>query len=104
MTNLLVTIENGVRPAGKPDECFYCHVKLGGHHHDECPFVTKIVKIRAVVEFDYECPRHWGKDMIEFFFNESSWCMGDLPDVLKKHMELNATECLCDNVSCELME
>ena len=104
MANPLVTIESGPRPAGKPDECFYCNVKLGGNHDDECPLVTKIVKIRATVEFDYECPRHWNTNQINFHFQESSWCASNLPDLLNDHMKLNDIECLCDESTFEVLE
>lgn len=34
----------GIRPAGKPDECFYCHAKVGELHWPECCVVVKDVK------------------------------------------------------------
>ena len=36
MTRLLVTPERGPRPAGRPDECFYCRRPLGAEHEPAC--------------------------------------------------------------------
>ena len=66
--------DDGIRPAGKPDECLYCKSKVGEPHAKDCVIVTKIVKVRYSFEIEITVPHHWDKDMIEFHRNESSWC------------------------------
>lgn len=61
MATHLVTPENGPRPAGKPNECFYCEAKLGEEHRVGCVLRTKRVAVRAVIEYEVMIPEHWGK-------------------------------------------
>lgn len=37
--------DDGIRPAGKPDECFYCNSKVGEEHGRQCCIVTKLVRL-----------------------------------------------------------
>ena len=69
-----VTPENGPRPAGRPDECFYCGQPLGALHKDDCVLFKKTIRVRAIVEYVIAIPAEWDKEMFEFHRNESSWC------------------------------
>lgn len=69
----VLTNDDGIRPAGEPDECFYCHQKVGTPHREECVCVNKKVKVRAMIEYEVEVPFFWSKEDIEFHRNESSW-------------------------------
>jgi hypothetical protein len=77
--------DDGIRPAGKQDECFYCNRKIGQPHKQNCVVVKKIVeyqvfykgrlyKGRLVGTFTREDPYFWTPADCEFHKNESSWC------------------------------
>lgn len=93
-----VTPDNGPRPKGKPDECFYCHQKLGEPHKDECVILTKKIRVRAVIEFNDETVRSWDTETTEFRYNNSSWCASNIIPVLIEELDRiqeSDTDCLC---------
>ena len=49
--------------------------------------------IQWVIDLPMEVPDEWDKDMIEFHFNESSWCCDNLIDELEKFSEEHG--CIC---------
>jgi hypothetical protein len=57
--------DDGIRPAGAPDECFYCKQKVGTPHLYECTAVSQKVRIRATFEIDVTMPYHWNLEDIE---------------------------------------
>ena len=79
--------DDGIRPAGSPDECFYCRQRVGKLHGPECVMVTKVVElaVRAELNDDKIVTGLWQLDelhcrdwvSIEFRYNESSWCAGN---------------------------
>ena len=90
--------DNGIRPAGKPDECFYCQSKVGEPHGRECVIVTKSVTLEYRILIDVEVPHFWNDDDINFHRNEGSWCAGNAVNELvcfKEELEARG-ECLCD--------
>lgn len=46
--------DDGIRPAGPPDVCFYCNQKVGFPHIQTCVAVKKTVRLRFLVEVDAE--------------------------------------------------
>jgi hypothetical protein len=46
----IVTEKNGPRPAGPPDECFYCGQKIGQKHKSDCVCRDRSVMVRMIVE------------------------------------------------------
>lgn len=74
----IVTPTRGPRPAGKPDECFYCRKKLGEKHRSDCVIIQKSVVVKMTLEVIIDVPRSWEKDSIEFRMNESSWCASSI--------------------------
>ena len=93
--NLPIT-DNGVRPAGKNDECFYCRSPVG-QHTDECVCVERSVVIKATIEYVVKVPRSWDVDLIEFQRNESSWCAdNDLEDLAAL---VAGDRCACSSMS-----
>lgn len=90
--------DDGIRPAGKPDECFYCHRKVGQIHNIEtCQVVRKtaLVRYSIEVEFEREIPWYETKEGFEAHLNEGSWCasnaLQEIQDALDK-----AQDCLCN--------
>lgn len=98
---LVVENDDGIRPAGNPDECLYCRQKIGQPHGSECVCVTKRVKLRYTIEIETDLPHSWDKDMIEFHRNESSWCTDNLIDELQEYVDEG--QCLCLSSECEFV-
>ena len=89
-----VTPENGPRPAGSPDHCFYCEVPVGGYHDSECVLRIRTVVVRMTVEYEIEVPESFDKDLIEFGRNEGTWCASNAMKELDKLIEDDG--CLCN--------
>jgi hypothetical protein len=89
----LVTPENGPAPAGRPDECYHCHEKVGKPHAPTCAHRRRTVVVRAVVEYVVTVTEHWDPSDVEFHRNESSWCCDNLLSELGAIAE--ARGCLC---------
>ena len=89
--------DDGIRPAGKPDECFYCRQKVGTEHKTDCVAVKKIVKVKYEYIIDIEVPHNWNAADIEFYKNESSYCASNSLVELIKTQEDAEREggCLC---------
>ena len=72
------------RPAGLPDECFYCKMKMGSEHKTGCVIRCRTVVIEARVRLVQSVPEDWSSDQIEFHLNESSWCASSVLNDIKK--------------------
>ena len=82
--------DDGIRPAGKPDECFYCLQKVGQPHKLDCVCVKKLVEFKVDVHvsdgvkfaglWQHEEPHNWDDRAMEFYKNESSWCANNFMD------------------------
>jgi hypothetical protein len=81
----LVT-EQDARPAGKPDECFYCRRRIGERHKFECVLVEVPRTYRVLLDrkdvgtWSREDPASWDRDMRYFHKNESCWCANNMKD------------------------
>ena len=94
--------DDGIRPAGKPDECLYCRQKVGEPHTLDCNVVQKKVKLRYVFEIEVMEPHFWDADDVEFHRNESSWCADN---ALSELEELTKDgRCLCNCFHAEFIE
>ena len=90
----------GVRPAGKPDECFYCGAKVGEQHKPNCVIRKKTIVTRMTIDFVDSVPENWDKDVIDFHYNDSSWCASN---ILNRLEERSNFHCLCDVASFEYL-
>ena len=81
--------DNGIRPAGPPDECFYCQRKVGQAHGMRCVVVEKRVRYEVrltegrnakVGTFERNDPHFWTPDDCQHHKNESSWCKSNALD------------------------
>lgn len=90
--NWIVTIAS-TRPAGNPNECFYCHRQLGEQHSEECVIRTKTV----VVDFNFRTvlavPEKWSNDNIEYHYNNR--CPDDILREFAER-ENKIGRCTCD--------
>jgi len=104
MINLVVRKDDdGIRPAGNPDECFYCHQKVGTNHNEKCPIIVKKVRIKYTFTIEQFVPAHWTKDDIEFSRNESSRCSNAaLKDIILETWKTG--NCCCGICKAEFIE
>lgn len=58
-------LDDGIRPAGRPDHCFFCQQAVGYPHLRSCVVVTKTVRFRITVDVDMDMPHGWTKEEIE---------------------------------------
>lgn len=101
---LVLPNDDGIRPAGAPDECFYCRQKIGQPHGRECVAVHKKVKVLYTYELEIEVPYFWTKENVESHRNESSWCASNGIEELNNHFGREDTDCGCAGFSCEYIE
>lgn len=76
--------DDGIRPAGDSDQCFYCRMRVGQKHNADCVIVHKLIEMRVSVRIEkqdmwvgswvFEAPHAWASTMSEFHKNASSWC------------------------------
>jgi hypothetical protein len=72
--------DDGIRPAGRPDECFYCSRRIGQEHAEDCVTVQKKVAYNVLIggkkvgTFERMEPFSWTANECESHKNESSWC------------------------------
>ncbi len=81
---LVAKTDDGIRPAGAPDECFYCRRKVGQSHALDCTIVHKLVEYKVVAVlsdgttfsglWQREEPFEWDAAQMNFARNDSSWC------------------------------
>lgn len=81
--------DDGIRPAGSPDQCFYCKSFIGQPHKPDCVCVYQKVQYRVHLNYEgrqfagkytrFE-PHFWSVDEMHFMRNESTWCAGNSVD------------------------
>ena len=92
-TNWIVG-EYGVRPAGKPNECFYCHAKVGEEHKEDCVIRCRTVNVDFTIHTVMCVPECWDENDINFKFNESSWCVSNLiKDIVRREEDFDKCPC-----------
>lgn len=96
---LVLPDDDGIRPAGPPDGCFYCRSKVGTPHGRGCVAVEKTVRVRYVFELDIPVPHHWAGSDLEAHRNGGAWCADNALTHLEAARE--AAGCLCGVFRCE---
>lgn len=96
-----VTPENGPRPAGKPDECFYCAEPLGADHKPDCVCRLKVVMVEVTMTIPRLVPASWDAGMVDFHLNDSSWCADNIEGDLARYMAAKGADapCMCGRFS-----
>jgi len=84
----------GPRPAGQPDECFYCREAVGDAHKADCVCLRKAVVLKYEVLMVVSVPQSWTKKDIEFHRNDSSWCFSN--DIEQLHAEVTHEKSRCN--------
>lgn len=94
--------EYGVRPAGEPDECFYCHAKVGEQHGLSCVVRSRTVLVRVTTEIVIDVPEDWDKEQIEAAKNQGSWCADNILSIMEARNERTGG-CLCGKTKIEFV-
>lgn len=105
ITHWLVA-DHGIRPAGPPDRCFYCDRKMGQEHKDGCVIRKRTVVVRYQIDLVVSIPEDCTADMINFRYNESTWCGDNLVDDIAaaaQRMEDGPAGCLCPVVHAQYL-
>jgi hypothetical protein len=106
--------DDGIRPAGSPDACFYCRKKVGELHKTSCVMIRQEVELEATFEgsdfkvvFRSEEPWSWNEHDIVFRYNDSTWCADNLQEKceedLKAKMKVPEGQCLCNVTTVRLV-
>jgi hypothetical protein len=101
--SIKVTKENGVRPAGLQDRCFYCGQHIGENHKDDCVCVVKVVMVKVEMTIAKVVPASWQDHMVNFHLNDSGWCADNFAQDLERYMDARGDDgpCLCGVFSGE---
>ena len=86
--------EYSIRPAGRSDECCYCHSKVGQQHKDGCVIRTRTVNLDVTMHIVMNVPENWDKSQIEWHYNAGTWCASNLLSYLDDRD--TQIGCLCD--------
>jgi hypothetical protein len=62
--------DDGIRPAGNPDECFYCNQKVGQPHAPDCVAVSRRARFTVTLEVDIDMPCCWDNETDYQTFHE----------------------------------
>lgn len=74
----------GIRPNGKPDQCFYCKKSVGQLHKSDCTVIVRSIvyrvlhKGREIGTYRASEPAHWTNEDCEAHLTDSSWCKVNL--------------------------
>lgn len=91
--------EYGVRPNGNPDECFYCHAKVGEQHKEDCVIRSRTVNVDFTIHTVIKVPEFWDEAQINFYYNDGSWCASNILSTLETREETG--RCLCNIVDAK---
>lgn len=78
--------DDGIRPAGPPDRCFYCGRRVGAPHAADCVTVYQSVRYDVLVggavvgTYDLMEPHAWDDGIMTLVRNDGSWCADDALD------------------------
>lgn len=85
---IVASNDDGIRPAGPRDACFYCGQKVGRWHLVTCVVVTKRVELLVVATlpdgstmsgtWQTDEPHSFTALQIEGKYNQGSWCASNI--------------------------
>jgi hypothetical protein len=100
---VVLSDDDGIRPAGPPDGCFYCKAKVGQEHQRDCVIVKKVIKARYTFEVPTMIPWFWGPEDFESHRNESSSCSNNIV-TFDLAQAVGRDGCLCQFATSEWIE
>lgn len=99
---IVTSNDPGIRPAGKPNECFYCKSEVGTPHDLQCVIIKKRILAKYSFLVELEVPSYWSAAEFEFHRNNSCWCASNALDEIEKSKVDN--NCLCDTFTAEFIK
>jgi hypothetical protein len=99
---LVVPNDDGIRTAGKPDQCLYCKSVIGQEHARDCVVVKKRVRIKVTITYEVDEPYSWTAEQIESHRNNGSWCGNNALQEIENYTEQFG--CLCEHAHFEVIE
>lgn len=93
--------EKAMRPASDKKRCFYCKENIGDVHKDDCVLIRKKVKLKMVFEFEDKVPSYWDDHLVDFHYNDSSWCANNITDIIDNISEKDG--CICNHVNFNMI-
>lgn len=93
--------DKGIRTNWESDACSFCQQKVGQRHRTSCVIWTRPVKLRLVVEYSSDEPVSFTPEFIRFRYNEATYCMDNLLDMLTALAEAHGCLCSAPGVSIE---
>lgn len=99
-----VTSDHGPRPAGRSDECFYCHAPVGTLHDETCVLYQRTVSVEVKVRYNITVPAEWDERMVLFHRNEGTWCASNVIDELEDRFGDDADRCMCSVMEVRVID
>ena len=95
--------DDGIRPAGDKDKCFYCQQRVGRLHKKDCVIVTKKWRLKVTFTIEKDYPFIWDKHSVEFSLNESSSCSNNILNDIIAEASRNGCACsFCESTAEEI--
>lgn len=79
--------DDGIRPAGKSNQCFYCHQYVGQPHKRDCVIVKKRIEMHVTAtlptgetymgKIEFDEPYSYDARLSEYCKNDSSSCQSN---------------------------
>ena len=100
-TDLTITaFDDGIRPAGKQDECFYCNSKIGEKHQSDCHMISKRVLVKIAYEIEIVIPAKWSKEDVNHYYNEKYTNNGI--GLIEEHIDKSKKETGTENLNMKI--
>ena len=94
----LLIDDDGVRPAGSPDKCFYCGRAKGAPHKADCVIPQRSVVLEMKIKYVASVPAYWTEGDILFHRNESSTCSNNDIQLIARQAEADGPN-ICNSCS-----
>ena len=83
------------RPVRRDGTCFYCNRPIGQAHKPGCVILQRTIVVEATIKCVVSIPRDWDQQMIQFHFNEGSWCADNMMRWMGDWEQAKGDEGLC---------
>lgn len=94
-------MDEGIRPAGKPTECFYCGAQREAQHNPGCVIRNRTVVVDVTIRMVIDKPEDWTPEEIESHWNDSSWCADNIISELEA--QSLRMGCLCGTLTTKFV-
>ena len=85
--------DDGIRPAGDKNHCFYCGEEKGSQHKNDCVIRCRTIIMEMKINIPMDVPEFWDIEQCEFHKNKGSWCANNILSYLEELIKNHG--CLC---------